>query len=133
MTALFDIVYHMRASRDRLSATEQKIADAILEDIAFAASASIDQLAVKAAVSIATISRFAKAVGCEDICDLKLKLAQASAVGTRFLAEVPAVEESAFYTQICSDVESTLRANLARFVEEDFRAAAGLLNSARLI
>ncbi len=133
MTALFDIVYQMRANRDRLSATEQKIADAILEDIAFAASASIDQLAVKAAVSIATISRFAKAVGCEDIRDLKLKLAQASAVGTRFLAEVPAVEESAFYTQICSDVESTLRANLARFVEEDFRAAAGLLNSARLI
>ncbi|HSC69175.1 MAG TPA: MurR/RpiR family transcriptional regulator, partial [Cellvibrio sp.] len=99
MTALFDIVYHMRASRDRLSATEQKVADAILEDIAFAAAASIDQLAVKAAVSIATISRFAKAVGCEDIRDLKLKLAQASAVGTRFLAEVPAVEESAFYTQ----------------------------------
>ena len=133
MTALFDIVYHMRASRDRLSATEQKIADAILDDIAFAASASIDQLAVKAAVSIATISRFAKAVGCEDIRDLKLKLAQASAVGTRFLSEVPAVEESAFYTQICSDVDSTLRANLARFVEEDFRAAAGLLNAARLI
>lgn len=133
MTALFDIVYHMRASRDRLSATEQKVADAILEDIAFAAAASIDQLAVKAAVSIATISRFAKAVGCEDIRDLKLKLAQANAVGSRFLAEVPAVEESAFYTQICSDVESTLRANLARFVEEDFRAAAGLLNSARLI
>lgn len=133
MTALFDIVYHMRASRDRLSATEQKVADAILEDIAFAAAASIDQLAVKAAVSIATISRFAKSIGCEDIRDLKLKLAQANAVGTRFLAEVPAVEESAFYTQICSDVESTLRANLARFVEEDFRSAASLLNSARLI
>lgn len=133
MTALFDIVYHMRASRDRLSATEQKIADAILDDIAFAAAASIDQLAVKAAVSIATISRFAKAVGCEDIRDLKLKLAQASAVGTRFLAEVPALEESAFYTQICSDVESTLRANLARFVEQDFRNAASLLNYSRLI
>lgn len=133
MTALFDIVYHMRASRDRLSTTEQKVADAILEDIAFAAAASIDQLAIKAAVSIATISRFAKAIGCEDIRDLKLKLAQASAVGTRFLAEVPAVEESAFYAQICSDVETTLRANLARFVEEDFRTAAALLNSARLI
>lgn len=133
MTALFDIVYHMRASRDRLSATEQKIADAILDDIAFAAAASIDQLAAKAAVSIATISRFAKAVGCEDIRDLKLKLAQASAVGTRFLAEVSSVEESAFYTQICSEVESTLRANLARFVEEDFRNAATQLNKARLI
>ncbi len=133
MTALFDIVYHIRASRDRLSATEQKVADAILDDIAFAASASIDQLAVKANVSIATISRFAKSVGCDDIRDLKLKLAQASAVGARFLAEVPALEESTFYSKICSEVESTLRANLARFIEADFRSAANLLNSARLI
>lgn len=133
MTALFDIVYHIRASRDRLSATEQKVADIILDDIAFAASASIDQLAVKANVSIATISRFAKSVGCDDIRDLKLKLAQASAVGTRFLAEVPALEESAFYSQICSEVESTLRANLARFVEADFRSVANALNNARLI
>jgi len=133
MTALFDIVYHIRSNRDRLSATEQKVADIILEDIAFAASASIDQLAAKTNVSIATISRFAKSVGCDDIRDLKLKLAQASAVGTRFLAEVPALEESAFYSQICSEVESTLRANLARFVEADFRSAAQLLNNARLI
>nr|WP_324259884.1 MurR/RpiR family transcriptional regulator [Cellvibrio fontiphilus] len=133
MTALFDIVYHIRSNRDRLSATEQKVADIILEDIAFAASASIDQLAAKTNVSIATISRFAKSVGCDDIRDLKLKLAQASAVGTRFLAEIPALEESAFYSQICSEVESTLRANLVRFVEADFRSAAQLLNNARLI
>lgn len=133
MTALFDIVYHIRSNRDRLSTTEQKVADIILEDIAFAASASIDQLALKTNVSIATISRFAKSVGCDDIRDLKLKLAQASAVGTRFLSEVPALEESAFYSQICSEVESTLRANLARFVEADFRSAAALLNNARLI
>lgn len=133
MTALFDIVYHIRANRDRLSATEKKVADIILDDIAFAASASIDQLAAKVSVSIATISRFAKSIGCEDIRDLKLKLAQASAVGARFLAEFPAVEESAFYSKICSEVESTLRANLAHFVEMDFRNAATLLNNARLI
>jgi RpiR family transcriptional regulator, carbohydrate utilization regulator len=133
MTAVFDIVYHMRANRDRLSSTEQKIADMLLDDISFAASASIDQLALKASVSIATISRFAKAVGCEDMRDLKLKLAQASAVGARFLAEAPQVEESAFYTQICSEVESTLRANLACFDEQDFRSAANLLHQARLI
>ena len=132
MTALFDIVYHIRANRDRLSTTEQKVADTILDDIAFAAAANIDQLANKAVVSIATISRFAKSVGCDDIRDLKLKLAQACAVGTRFLAELPTVEESAFYSRICSEVESTLRANLSRFVEADFRAAATFINEARL-
>lgn len=132
MTALFDIVYHIRANRDRLSTTEQKVADTILDDIAFAAAANIDQLASKAVVSIATISRFAKSVGCDDIRDLKLKLAQACAVGTRFLTELPTVEESAFYSRICSEVESTLRANLSRFVEADFRSAANAINEARL-
>jgi len=133
MNSLFDIVYHIRSCRDSLSNTEQKVADAILADIAFAAAAKIEQIAEKSGVSIATISRFAKSVGCEDSLDLKLKLAQASAVGTRFLTDSTAVEESAFYTQICSEVESTLRTNLSGFIETDFRSAVDLLNRARMI
>lgn len=39
----------------------------------------------KADVSIATVTRFAKAVGCQDVRELKLRLAQAAAVGQRFL------------------------------------------------
>ncbi|WP_035061142.1 MurR/RpiR family transcriptional regulator [Andreprevotia chitinilytica] len=133
MSALFDIVYHIRSCRDRLSVTEQKVADAILADIAFAAAANIDQLAEKAGVSIATISRFAKSVECDDIRDLKLKLAQASAVGARFLADAPGADESAFYSRICGEIEATLRGNLARFTEAQFRAAAMLLSDARMI
>ncbi|KAF0812075.1 HTH-type transcriptional regulator HexR [Andreprevotia sp. IGB-42] len=134
MNTLVDIVYHIRSCRDRLSGTEQKVADAILADIAFAAAASIDQLAAKAGVSIATISRFAKAVDCDDIRNLKLKLAQASAVGARFLADVPAGgDENSFYARICGDIENTLRGNLARFSEAQFRAAASLLSDARMI
>src|SRR5690606_30437462 len=133
MTQLFDVVYHLRSQRDRLSTTETRIADVILEDISFAAAANIDQLAAKAGVSIASISRFAKAIGCEDIRDLKLKLAQASAVGRRFLTDETAPEDNAFYNRICSEVEANLRTNLGRFVEADFRAAAARLNQARLI
>ncbi len=133
MTSNVDIVFHIRSQREQLSAGENKVAEAILADIAFAAAATIDQLAERAQVSIATISRFAKSVGCEDIRDLKLKLAQASAVGNRFLAEAPAPEESAFYTQICAEAEASLRENLGRFNEQDFRSAAHMLNSARLI
>ncbi|RZA07865.1 MAG: MurR/RpiR family transcriptional regulator [Moraxellaceae bacterium] len=132
MSTPFDIVYHIRSNHDSLSATEQKVADAILSDIAFSAAANIDQIASRAGVSIATISRFAKSIGCDDIRDLKLKLAQATAVGTRFLTDSN-VEESAFYTQICSEVESTLRTNLAGFAEADFHAAVNLLNNARMI
>src|SRR5690606_31102542 len=87
----------------------------------------------KAGVSIASISRFAKAIGCEDIRDLKLKLAQASAVGRRFLTDETAPEDNAFYNRICSEVEANLRTNLGRCVEADFRAAAARLNQARLM
>ncbi|SMC27907.1 transcriptional regulator, RpiR family [Andreprevotia lacus DSM 23236] len=129
-----DIVYHLRASHAQLSATERKVADAILDDIAFAAAASIDQLADKAGVSMATISRFAKAVNCSDIRDLKRKLAQAGAVGSRFLADqLPNREEHSFYTRICNDIEQTLHRNLAGFSEAQFRAATGLLSDARMI
>ncbi len=133
MNSLFDIVYHIRSCRDKLSSTEQKVADAILNDIAFAAAANIDQIAAKAGVSISTISRFSKSVGCSDIRDLKLKLASANAVGSRFLSDVPATEESAFYTRICSEVETTLRASLGRFVEADFQQAVQHITAARMV
>ncbi|RYY02878.1 MAG: MurR/RpiR family transcriptional regulator [Gammaproteobacteria bacterium] len=137
MNSLFDIVYHIRSCRDKLSSTEQKVADAILADIAFAAAANIDQIAAKAGVSISTISRFSKSVGCTDIRDLKLKLASANAVGSRFLSdassEAASSDESAFYTRICSEVETTLRANLAHFVEADFQQAVQHITSARMI
>ncbi|ARP96054.1 MurR/RpiR family transcriptional regulator [Bordetella genomosp. 13] len=127
-----DIVYQIRSLRDALSATERKVADAILDDIASAAAATVDQLARKAGVSIATISRFARAVGCDDTRDLKLKLAQASAVGERFL-DPSAPEESTFYARLYADIESTLREHLPLFTEALFERAAALASQARMI
>lgn len=126
-----DIVYHIRASRERLSVTEQKVADAVLADIDFAAQANINELAERAGVSIATISRFARSVDCSDIRELKHKLTRACAVGERFLA--PRLEESAFYGRIVADVEATLHDHLSRFAEADFQAAAAMIASARMV
>src|SRR5690606_381294 len=128
-----DIVYQIRSRRDGLSATERKVADAILDDIAHAAGATVDQLAHKAGVSIATISRFARSVGCDDTRDLKLRLAQASAVGERFLDRAtPAPEESTFYARLCTDIERTLRAHLPLFSEPLFEQAAAMVGGARM-
>ena len=77
MNIIRDIVFQIRSRRDDLSVTERKVADAILDNIIWSASATVDQLAAKAGVSIATISRFARTVGCDDTRDLKMKLAQA--------------------------------------------------------
>ncbi|WMD18250.1 MurR/RpiR family transcriptional regulator [Achromobacter seleniivolatilans] len=133
MNMIRDIVFQIRSRRDALSVTERKVADAILDDIIWGASATVDQLATKAGVSIATISRFARTVGCEDTRDLKMKLAQASTVGSRFLDPNAAPEESTFYARIYADIESTLRAHLPTFTEQLFEAATSIVDGARMI
>ncbi len=62
----------------RFSAQESRVATFILQNLSFTASASIDELAASAGVSPATITRFARSVGCDDIRDLRKQLAQAS-------------------------------------------------------
>ncbi|BAN98343.1 hypothetical protein E05_35770 [Plautia stali symbiont] len=69
----------IRQRQASLSQQEQRVARAILRDAAFAASATIKQLASRAEVSAATITRFARSVGCDDIRDLRMRLARASA------------------------------------------------------
>lgn len=128
-----DILYQIRARQDAFSAGEGRIAKLILSDVAFAAGASLDALADRAQVSSATLSRFARSVGCKDLRDLRLQLAQASGVGSRFLNPEKAPEQSAFFTQIVGDIESTLRQHLAGFDESQFKAALALLTPARML
>ena len=128
-----DILYQIRERQESFSAGEGRIARLILSDVAFAAGASLDELASRAEVSSATLSRFARSIGCRDLRDLRLQLAQASSVGSRFLNPEKAPEQSAFFSQIVGDVEATLRQHLAGFDEARFAAAVGVLRDARMI
>ncbi|AKK00384.1 RpiR family transcriptional regulator [Pseudomonas chlororaphis] len=128
-----DILYQIRARQDSFSAGEGRIARLMLDDVGFAASASLDELARRADVSSATLSRFARSVGCRDLRDLRLQLAQASGVGSRFLDPAGAPEQSAFYGQIVGDIESTLRQHLSAFEETRFADAVRMLGKARMI
>jgi len=73
-----DILSQIRSRLHDFSQQESRVAQTILDDVVFAASATIDQLATAAGVSPATITRFARAAGCDDIRDLRMKLAQSS-------------------------------------------------------
>lgn len=128
-----DILYQIRARQDSFSAGEGRIARLMLDDVGFAASASLEDLAQRAEVSTATLSRFARTVGCRDLRDLRLQLAQASGVGSRFLDPAGTPEQSAFYGQIVGDIETTLRQHLAGFDESRFADAVKMLGQARMI
>jgi len=137
MTAPFDILTRIAERGPSLRLAEQKVAQVILEDLAEAAAASINELARKAAVSEASVTRFAKAIGCRDVRDLKLRLAQATAVGSRFLQPAPGPVDTdspaALAERIHADIINTLEVNRKLIDPERIDIAARLLLGARMV
>lgn len=82
-----DIVSRINECLPHLRPSEQKIARFILDNLNYAASASIGDLANRADVSHASITRLARALHCDNVRDLKLKIGQSVAVGERFISE----------------------------------------------
>src|SRR5260370_18803941 len=137
--AAFDIVARIAERAPELRTAERKVAALILDDLTGASRASIGALAKKAEVSIATVTRFAKAVGCQDVRELKLRLAQAAAVGQRFLRGATYDANDAgdlpdsLATRIFDDIQTTLAHNRGALRAAPIAAAADALADARMI
>lgn len=94
-----------------LTATEKRIAQFILDDVAAAAELPIAEIARLTQTSQASVTRFARALGCKDVRELKMKLAQSLAVGQRFILDVPDLEGvQGIYESIISVLETNRRA-----------------------
>jgi DNA-binding MurR/RpiR family transcriptional regulator len=129
----FDIVARIAERAPELRSAERKVAALILDDLTGASRASIGALAEKAEVSIATVTRFAKAVGCADVRELKLRLAQAAAVGQRFLKREPDDLPDSLATRIFEEVQTTLAHNQGALRGAPIEAAADALAGAAMI
>jgi DNA-binding MurR/RpiR family transcriptional regulator len=78
----------LRTLQDRpagLSENQRRIAEMILADPEWAVQAAVETLAAHAGVSAPTIVRFARAIGCKGVRDMKLRLAGSLARGTPYL------------------------------------------------
>lgn len=131
-----DIVARIAERAPELRAAERKVAALILDDLTAASRASIGALAKKAEVSIASVTRFAKAVGCADVRELKLRLAQAAAVGQRFLrddAQESGDLPDSLATRIFDDIQTTLAHNRGAWRSAPIAAAADALAAAPMI
>jgi len=137
----FDIVARIAECAPALRDAERKVAARILDDLTAAAHASIGEIAAQAEVSVATVTRFAKAVGCRDVRELKLRLAQAAAVGRRFLAppgEGDAADArdglpASGVSRVYDDVRVTLEHHHALLRQTAFDAPSESLARARMI
>jgi RpiR family carbohydrate utilization transcriptional regulator len=131
----FDIVTRISERSGQLRLAEQKVAESILANLALAASASIGDLAANAGVSIASVTRFAKAMGCADVRDFKFRLAQAVAVGQRFLSEdsASADQPAELADAVLKDIYAVLEVNRALLNADALLRGAKMLLEARMI
>lgn len=127
-----DIVGQLQEGMTRFSAQESRVAAFILQNLSFTASASIDELAVRAGVSAATITRFARSVGCEDIRDLRKQLAQASERRASWLAPDSNALPAAWRDAL-SYLGSTLAQQLANTSETAVEKLKSRLREARAV
>ena len=130
----FDIVARIAECAPELRSAERKVAALILDDLTGASRASIGALAEHAGVSVATVTRFAKAVGCRDVRELKLRLAQAAAVGQRFLQTggQPETPEP-LATRVFDELQMALTHNHQLLRQAPIAEAAAVLREARMI
>lgn len=82
-----DIVAQIKSQLPVLRPSEQKIAKLILTDLEYAANASINDLADKAQVSHASITRLARALDCSNVREFKMKIGQSQALAERFTSD----------------------------------------------
>ncbi|MDE1179607.1 MurR/RpiR family transcriptional regulator [Paraburkholderia sp.] len=132
----FDIVARIAECAPDLRSAERKVAALILDDLTGASRASIGALAAQAQVSVATVTRFAKAVGCRDVRELKLRLAQAAAVGQRFLQPGPAAIDGAPHsiaTRVYDELQTVLTHNHQLLRQAPIAEAAAALRDAKMI
>ncbi|EFE95338.1 MurR/RpiR family transcriptional regulator [Serratia odorifera] len=130
MTYSIDIISCITERFMALTATEKRIARFILDDVATAAELPIASLAHHTDTSQASITRFARTLGCKDFRELKMRLAQSLAVGQRFILDVPDLEGvQGIYESIISVLETNRRA----LDTEALQLAVNWLSQARQI
>jgi RpiR family transcriptional regulator, carbohydrate utilization regulator len=131
----FDIVARIAECAPELRSAERKVAALILDDLTGASRASIGSLAKDAEVSVATVTRFAKAVGCRDVRELKLRLAQAAAVGQRFLKAETGDDDTPepLATRVFDDVQTALAHNHQLLRQAPIAETAAALRAAKMI
>ena len=122
----------------RLSPTmhpaERRVADLMLSDMDFAVHARTTDIAARAGVSAASITRFCRTVGCEGLRELKLDLAKILAIGDRFLhpRTVPPGTSEAV-TEIVSQIHRSLDSLVEQVADATLKRAAKAIARAQRV
>ncbi|MDK9687516.1 MULTISPECIES: MurR/RpiR family transcriptional regulator [unclassified Halomonas] len=130
MSQEIDILSRITTDFAALRDAEKKVAELIFADIDFVTEASIGEIAQRAGVSDASVTRFARAIGCANVRDLKTRLTRALAAGRRFIQEATPEDSSSVVYDIATQ---TLALNRDLLAQADVAGAVEQLDNARQI
>jgi DNA-binding MurR/RpiR family transcriptional regulator len=82
--AAHDVMGYLLDHRQDLSRSHSKIAEAILQHPTASVEKPIEELVTWIGVSAPTVTRFSRAIGCDGLRDLKLKVMSSMRVGARY-------------------------------------------------
>jgi DNA-binding MurR/RpiR family transcriptional regulator len=130
-----DLLSQIGRSSPTMSRGERRVAELVRSDPGFAVHSHTKDIAARAGVSTATVSRFCRSVGCSGLRELKLELAKLLAVGDRYLRPwlIPTQNGTAV-KEIVSLIHSSLDALVEQISEEALRrAASAIAGAARVL
>ncbi len=124
-----DIVNSIKEGLGHFSPAEEKVARFILADLNYAANAPINDLAEKAQVSHASITRLAKTLKCANVREFKLKIAQSAAVGERFTNEKSVAKQD--ISHVYQSIHDILSLNVGLIKDEIVHAVSQSICAAK--
>jgi DNA-binding MurR/RpiR family transcriptional regulator len=132
-----DIISVITQIGPTLSPSEQRVATTVLADVDYAVHASNGDLARRAGVSEPTVTRFSRSVGCRGVRELKVRLAQAMAVGRIYLELPPHIgtdlARPALWQSVFQEIRRAITAVEQQLRKEDVeKAAEAIANCSRL-
>lgn len=128
MSYNFDIITKIKSVESKLKPSEKKVAQLVLDDLQWAGNASIYELAEAAGVSQASITRFAKVVGCNNVRELKAQLVSSYAISKRFIAHKNEELNTSSFGYIIQEIQDTLTKVSAQISERSLKKSSKLIN-----
>ena len=129
-----DLLSRILRLSPRMSPAERRVADLVLSDMDFAVHTHTTEIASRAGVSAATVTRFCRSVGCRGLRELKLDLARILAVGDRYLhPRIAVTRTSEAVTEIVSRIHRSLDALVAQVSDETLKRAASAIAGAKRV
>ena len=135
MPNVIDIISHLRTLEGTFPKREQLVADFILRNLEEISFLSQHEIAEATSVSVATVNRFCRTIGCDGFRDFQIRLAQSVAVSLQYLGgpNGDRSESGQLVTQVFSTLVDTLTLARAQLDGQLIEQATDVLANANRI